>query len=98
MLEYVWLVYVTVIGFILGDHVKDRFQMELLRMGFDMQNAWRVSEINNNYKWGIQILSVIQNVKLMTLFWMNLWCEADLTSYLEFFIWYKPCCAGCTAD
>ncbi|KAM9319259.1 phosphatidylinositol-3,5-bisphosphate 3-phosphatase MTMR4 [Gastrophryne carolinensis] len=33
-----------------GDHVKDRFQMELLRMGFDMQNAWRVSEINNNYK------------------------------------------------
>ncbi|XP_072284692.1 phosphatidylinositol-3,5-bisphosphate 3-phosphatase MTMR4 isoform X2 [Pyxicephalus adspersus] len=33
-----------------GDHVKDRFQMELVRMGFDMQNAWRVSEINNNYK------------------------------------------------
>ncbi|XP_018416746.1 PREDICTED: myotubularin-related protein 4 isoform X1 [Nanorana parkeri] len=33
-----------------GDHVKDRFQMDLLRMGFDMQNAWRVSEINNNYK------------------------------------------------
>ncbi|XP_075052713.1 phosphatidylinositol-3,5-bisphosphate 3-phosphatase MTMR4 isoform X2 [Mixophyes fleayi] len=33
-----------------GDHVKDRFQMELQRMGFDMQNAWRVSEINNNYK------------------------------------------------
>lgn len=33
-----------------GDHVKDRFQMELLRMGFDMQNAWRVSEINHNYK------------------------------------------------
>ncbi|CAJ0967649.1 unnamed protein product [Ranitomeya imitator] len=33
-----------------GDHVKDRFQMELLRMGFDMQNAWRVSDINHNYK------------------------------------------------
>ncbi|XP_068126142.1 myotubularin-related protein 4 isoform X2 [Hyperolius riggenbachi] len=33
-----------------GDHVKDRFQVELQRMGFDMQNAWRVSEINNNYK------------------------------------------------
>ncbi|KAG8590089.1 hypothetical protein GDO81_006629 [Engystomops pustulosus] len=32
-----------------GDHVKDRFQMELLRMGFDMQNAWRVSDINHNY-------------------------------------------------
>uniref|UniRef100_A0A6I8SSM3 phosphatidylinositol-3,5-bisphosphate 3-phosphatase n=1 Tax=Xenopus tropicalis TaxID=8364 RepID=A0A6I8SSM3_XENTR len=33
-----------------GDHVKSRFQMELVRMGFDLQNAWRVSEINNNYK------------------------------------------------
>ncbi|XP_053313217.1 myotubularin-related protein 4 isoform X2 [Spea bombifrons] len=33
-----------------GDHVKFRFQMELVRMGFDLQNAWRVSEINNNYK------------------------------------------------
>ncbi|XP_063812263.1 myotubularin-related protein 4 isoform X2 [Pseudophryne corroboree] len=33
-----------------GDHVKHRFQMELQRMGFDIQNAWRVSEINNNYK------------------------------------------------
>ncbi|KAM3936398.1 phosphatidylinositol-3,5-bisphosphate 3-phosphatase MTMR4 isoform 1-T1 [Leptodactylus fuscus] len=33
-----------------GDHIKDRFQMELLRMGFDMQNAWRVSDINHNYK------------------------------------------------
>ncbi|KAM8976133.1 phosphatidylinositol-3,5-bisphosphate 3-phosphatase MTMR4 [Pelodytes ibericus] len=33
-----------------GDHVKFRFQMESVRMGFDLQNAWRVSEINNNYK------------------------------------------------
>ncbi|XP_063306138.1 myotubularin-related protein 4 isoform X2 [Pelobates fuscus] len=33
-----------------GKHVKFRFQMELVRMGFDLQNAWRVSEINNNYK------------------------------------------------
>nr|XP_014341745.1 PREDICTED: myotubularin-related protein 4 isoform X2 [Latimeria chalumnae] len=33
-----------------GDHVRHRFEMELLRMGFDLQNAWRVSEINKNYK------------------------------------------------
>ncbi|XP_015223234.1 myotubularin-related protein 4 isoform X2 [Lepisosteus oculatus] len=33
-----------------GDHVRHRFEMEVLRMGFDMQNAWRVSEINSNYK------------------------------------------------
>ncbi|XP_053562320.1 myotubularin-related protein 4 isoform X2 [Bombina bombina] len=33
-----------------GDHVKFRFQRELERMGFDLQNAWRVSDINNSYK------------------------------------------------
>ena len=33
-----------------GDHVRQRLEMEVLRMGFDMQNAWRVSDINNNYK------------------------------------------------
>lgn len=44
------LIYIVVTALVSGDHVKDRFQMELLRMGFDMQNAWRVSEINHNYK------------------------------------------------
>ncbi|XP_010584228.1 PREDICTED: myotubularin-related protein 4 isoform X1 [Haliaeetus leucocephalus] len=33
-----------------GDHVRYRFEMELVRMGFDLQNVWRVSDINNNYK------------------------------------------------
>ncbi|XP_041096958.1 myotubularin-related protein 4 isoform X2 [Polyodon spathula] len=33
-----------------GDHVRHRFEMELVRMGFDLQNAWRVSDINSNYK------------------------------------------------
>lgn len=33
-----------------GDHVMSRFQNEVERMGFDTQNAWRVSEINNKYK------------------------------------------------
>uniref|UniRef100_A0A8B9LTK1 phosphatidylinositol-3,5-bisphosphate 3-phosphatase n=1 Tax=Astyanax mexicanus TaxID=7994 RepID=A0A8B9LTK1_ASTMX len=33
-----------------GEHVRHRMEMEVKRMGFDMQNAWRVSEINSNYK------------------------------------------------
>ncbi|XP_053131055.1 myotubularin-related protein 4 isoform X1 [Hemicordylus capensis] len=33
-----------------GDHVKYRFEMELARMGFDLQNVWRVSDINSNFK------------------------------------------------
>uniref|UniRef100_A0A8C7J998 phosphatidylinositol-3,5-bisphosphate 3-phosphatase n=1 Tax=Oncorhynchus kisutch TaxID=8019 RepID=A0A8C7J998_ONCKI len=33
-----------------GDHVRQRLQMEVKRMGFDMQNAWRVSDINLKYK------------------------------------------------
>ncbi|XP_057209981.1 myotubularin-related protein 4 isoform X3 [Triplophysa rosa] len=33
-----------------GDHVRQRLEMEIKRMGFDMQNAWRVSDINANYK------------------------------------------------
>ncbi|XP_068079004.2 phosphatidylinositol-3,5-bisphosphate 3-phosphatase MTMR3 isoform X4 [Danio rerio] len=33
-----------------GDHVMSRFHNEVERMGFDTQNAWRVSEINNKYK------------------------------------------------
>ncbi|XP_062341005.1 myotubularin-related protein 4 isoform X3 [Osmerus eperlanus] len=33
-----------------GDHVRQRMEMEVRRMGFDMQNAWRVSDINSNYK------------------------------------------------
>uniref|UniRef100_A0A672LDY5 phosphatidylinositol-3,5-bisphosphate 3-phosphatase n=1 Tax=Sinocyclocheilus grahami TaxID=75366 RepID=A0A672LDY5_SINGR len=33
-----------------GDHVMSRSHNEVERMGFDTQNAWRVSEINNKYK------------------------------------------------
>ena len=34
-----------------GDHVRHRMEMEVRRMGFDTQNAWRVSDINSNYKY-----------------------------------------------
>ncbi|MGH0153645.1 UNVERIFIED_CONTAM: hypothetical protein FKN15_052379 [Acipenser sinensis] len=39
-----------------GDHVRHRFEMELVRMGFDLQNAWRVSDINSNYKSDQEVL------------------------------------------
>uniref|UniRef100_A0A4W3IE68 phosphatidylinositol-3,5-bisphosphate 3-phosphatase n=1 Tax=Callorhinchus milii TaxID=7868 RepID=A0A4W3IE68_CALMI len=33
-----------------GDHVRHRFEMEVERMRFDLQNVWRTSEVNSNYK------------------------------------------------
>ncbi|XP_061658667.1 myotubularin-related protein 4 isoform X4 [Syngnathoides biaculeatus] len=33
-----------------GDHVRQRMEMEVKRMGFDTQNIWRMSAINCNYK------------------------------------------------
>ncbi|KAI1900710.1 hypothetical protein AGOR_G00052700 [Albula goreensis] len=33
-----------------GDHVTSRFKNEVERMGFDTQNAWRISEINSKYR------------------------------------------------
>ncbi|XP_041078815.1 myotubularin-related protein 3-like isoform X5 [Polyodon spathula] len=33
-----------------GEHVTSRFKNEVERMGFDLQNAWRITEINNKYR------------------------------------------------
>uniref|UniRef100_A0A2K6TAC0 phosphatidylinositol-3,5-bisphosphate 3-phosphatase n=1 Tax=Saimiri boliviensis boliviensis TaxID=39432 RepID=A0A2K6TAC0_SAIBB len=33
-----------------GEHIRCRQEAELVRMGFDLQNVWRVSHINSNYK------------------------------------------------
>ncbi|XP_066545902.1 phosphatidylinositol-3,5-bisphosphate 3-phosphatase MTMR3 isoform X2 [Amia ocellicauda] len=33
-----------------GEHVTSRYKNEVERMGFDMQNAWRITEINNKYR------------------------------------------------
>ncbi|XP_004645598.1 myotubularin-related protein 3 isoform X4 [Octodon degus] len=33
-----------------GEHVTSRFKNEVERMGFDMNNAWRISNINERYK------------------------------------------------
>uniref|UniRef100_A0A8C0LTX9 Myotubularin related protein 4 n=1 Tax=Canis lupus dingo TaxID=286419 RepID=A0A8C0LTX9_CANLU len=37
-----------------GEHIRCRQEAELTRMGFDLQNVWRVSHINSNYNhpWG----------------------------------------------
>lgn len=39
-----------------GDHVRQRMEIEVKRMGFDTQNVWRVSDINCNYKYVSDIL------------------------------------------
>ncbi|XP_078523342.1 phosphatidylinositol-3,5-bisphosphate 3-phosphatase MTMR3 isoform X4 [Lissotriton helveticus] len=33
-----------------GEHVSSRFKNEVERMGFDMNNAWRISNINEKYR------------------------------------------------
>ncbi|XP_051850123.1 myotubularin-related protein 4 isoform X2 [Antechinus flavipes] len=33
-----------------GEHIRCRQEAELVRMGFDLHNVWRVSHINSNYK------------------------------------------------
>nr|XP_033812309.1 myotubularin-related protein 3 isoform X6 [Geotrypetes seraphini]XP_033812310.1 myotubularin-related protein 3 isoform X6 [Geotrypetes seraphini] len=37
-------------AYISGDHVTSRFKNEVERMGFDMNNAWRISNINEKYR------------------------------------------------
>ncbi|XP_060768449.1 myotubularin-related protein 3 isoform X2 [Neoarius graeffei] len=33
-----------------GEHVRNRFKYEVCRMGFDTHSAWRISDVNNNYR------------------------------------------------
>ncbi|XP_015221554.2 myotubularin-related protein 3 isoform X2 [Lepisosteus oculatus] len=33
-----------------GEHVTSRFKNEAERMGFDLQNAWRITDLNNKYR------------------------------------------------
>ncbi|XP_053086199.1 myotubularin-related protein 4 isoform X1 [Pangasianodon hypophthalmus] len=33
-----------------GEHVRNRFKYEVCRMGFSTHSAWRISDINNNYR------------------------------------------------
>ncbi|XP_077167174.1 phosphatidylinositol-3,5-bisphosphate 3-phosphatase MTMR4 isoform X1 [Paroedura picta] len=64
-----------------GDHVKFRFEMELARMGFDLQNAWRVSDINNNYK-----LCTSYPQKLLVPVWIT---DKELENVASFRSWKR---------
>ncbi|XP_028564063.2 phosphatidylinositol-3,5-bisphosphate 3-phosphatase MTMR4 isoform X1 [Podarcis muralis] len=64
-----------------GDHVKYRFEMELTRMGFDLQNVWRVSDINNNYK-----LCTSYPQKLLVPVWIT---DKELENVASFRSWKR---------
>ncbi|TRY57235.1 hypothetical protein DNTS_003306 [Danionella cerebrum] len=64
-----------------GDHVLQRMELEVRRMGFDMQNAWRVSEINTNYK-----LCSSYPQKLLVPVWIT---DKELESVASFRSWKR---------
>uniref|UniRef100_A0A6J0UFW1 phosphatidylinositol-3,5-bisphosphate 3-phosphatase n=1 Tax=Pogona vitticeps TaxID=103695 RepID=A0A6J0UFW1_9SAUR len=64
-----------------GDHVKYRFEMELARMGFDLQNVWRVSDINSNYK-----LCTSYPQKLLVPVWIT---DKELENVASFRSWKR---------
>ncbi|XP_051540794.1 myotubularin-related protein 4-like isoform X2 [Myxocyprinus asiaticus] len=64
-----------------GEHVRHRMEVELKRMGFDMQNAWRVSDINSNYK-----LCSSYPQKLLVPVWIT---DKELESVASFRSWKR---------
>ncbi|XP_073696959.1 phosphatidylinositol-3,5-bisphosphate 3-phosphatase MTMR4-like [Garra rufa] len=64
-----------------GDHVRHRLEVEVKRMGFDMQNAWRVSDINSNYK-----LCSSYPQKLLVPVWIT---DKELESVASFRSWKR---------
>ncbi|XP_068600208.1 myotubularin-related protein 4 [Brachionichthys hirsutus] len=64
-----------------GDHVAQRMDMEVKRMGFDTQNVWRVSGINCNYK-----LCSSYPQKLLVPIWIT---DKELESVASFRSWKR---------
>ncbi|KAL2095066.1 hypothetical protein ACEWY4_009785 [Coilia grayii] len=64
-----------------GDHVLQRLDVELKRMGYDMQNAWRISDINSNYK-----LCSSYPQKLLVPVWIT---DKELESVASFRSWKR---------
>nr|XP_020456199.1 myotubularin-related protein 4 isoform X2 [Monopterus albus] len=64
-----------------GDHVRHRTEMEVKRMGFDMQNIWRVSDLNCNYK-----LCSSYPQKLLVPIWIT---DKELESVASFRSWKR---------
>nr|XP_061817906.1 myotubularin-related protein 4-like [Nerophis lumbriciformis] len=64
-----------------GDHVRQRMEVEVKRMGFDTQNIWRVSDINSNYK-----LCSSYPQKLLVPIWIT---DKELDSVASFRSWKR---------
>ncbi|XP_030601661.1 myotubularin-related protein 4 isoform X2 [Archocentrus centrarchus] len=64
-----------------GDHVRQRMELEVKRMGFDTQNTWRVSDINCNYK-----LCSSYPQKLLVPIWIT---DKELESVASFRSWKR---------
>ncbi|XP_069003121.1 phosphatidylinositol-3,5-bisphosphate 3-phosphatase MTMR4 isoform X2 [Embiotoca jacksoni] len=64
-----------------GDHVRQRMEIEVKRMGFDTQNVWRVSDINCNYK-----LCSSYPQKLLAPIWIT---DKELESVASFRSWKR---------
>eukprot|EP00066_Takifugu_rubripes_P020054 XP_011609320.1 PREDICTED: myotubularin-related protein 4-like [Takifugu rubripes] len=64
-----------------GDHVGQRVELEVKRMGFDTQNIWRVSDINSNYK-----LCSSYPQKLLVPIWIT---DKELESVASFRSWKR---------
>ncbi|TKS83612.1 Myotubularin-related protein 4 [Collichthys lucidus] len=64
-----------------SDHVRQRMEMEVKRMGFDTQNVWRVSDINCNYK-----LCSSYPQKLLVPIWIT---DKELESVASFRSWKR---------
>ncbi|XP_053702973.1 myotubularin-related protein 4 isoform X2 [Synchiropus splendidus] len=64
-----------------GDHVRQRMELEVKRMGFDMQNVWRVSDLNCNYK-----LCSSYPQKLLVPIWIT---DKELESVSSFRSWKR---------
>ncbi|XP_061904235.1 myotubularin-related protein 4 isoform X2 [Entelurus aequoreus] len=64
-----------------GDHVRQRMEVEVKRMGFDTQNIWRMSDINSNYK-----LCSSYPQKLLVPIWIT---DKELDSVASFRSWKR---------
>ncbi|XP_012861288.1 myotubularin-related protein 4 isoform X1 [Echinops telfairi] len=64
-----------------GEHVRGRQEAELARMAFDLQNVWRVSHINSNYK-----LCPSYPQKLLVPVWIT---DKELESVASFRSWKR---------
>ncbi|KAM8897639.1 phosphatidylinositol-3,5-bisphosphate 3-phosphatase MTMR4 isoform 2-T2 [Spinachia spinachia] len=64
-----------------GDHVRQRMEMEVKRMGFDTQNVWRVSDLNSNFK-----LCSSYPQKLLVPIWIT---DKELESVASFRSWKR---------